>query len=153
MLTCRLPSDDVGMPMNDVGLRLLDSPAPEFVVNDYPGDRISLPVESCVILDDGEIHRDEHPGFPPELALNLTHNLWIWPARSTDASHSLCFDSTSLQSGDEIGVTDLLVEDEKCHAVPLQAQCLVCPPNRLVHISLVESIILHKSASSLVVGS
>ena len=132
MLSTGLGSYDVRVPMDDVGLCMLDLPASESVVHHDPGDRVSFPVKPLVILNDCEIHRHEHPWSRRELALDPANYLRIGTSRGAKITNGVRFDAAPSQSGEEMWIFDLLVEDEKRHVPALQAEGLVGPPHRLV---------------------
>jgi hypothetical protein len=67
VITTTLLDDPVSVAVNHIGLRRLEGSTAKVLLDCDPGYRVALPLEARMFLDDGEIHRDEHPhsGKPP----------------------------------------------------------------------------------------
>lgn len=61
MIARLLLSDLVSMPMHDVYLGPLGRDSAEVRVKEHPGDRVTVPLESRGLIDQGAIKRYEHP--------------------------------------------------------------------------------------------
>jgi hypothetical protein len=63
MIASLLLTDRVRVAMDDVRLSLLDLTASQVIPYSNPSDRVAIPIESAIVIDDREIHGHEDPPF------------------------------------------------------------------------------------------